>query len=278
MTEREEQPPLNLTETCWPVFDCLINLARQAKFGKLPAPDQVRFQVLSALRDAEDLARRDSVSERLWDDRLKAMMVYLIDYKMLNSEWEGRDYWFDNRFETDPDILGHVEALGGEKFFQDCDEIQKEFEVAERRERRDTQELAELLGLYFICLRLGFKGQFHDRPQELADYTRRLFTRLPAYGTTRTKEMFPEAYRHNQELRVDYKLGLSLTLVLVVLAVIVSTALFTFRLAWNQAVVDLRKVADDPNWSAVEAPPRDSPQAAVPAGTGPRSETSGAMQ
>jgi len=257
MTEREEQVPVRLTEVCWPVFDCLLNLGRQAKYGTLPPPDQVRYQVLTALRDAEDLARRDPVSERIWDDRLKAMMVYLIDYKMLNSEWPGRDFWFDNRFETDPGILDHVEALGGEKFFADCDEIQKEYELAERRERRDRHELAEQLALYFICLRLGFKGQYHDRPQELADYTRRLFTRLPAYATTRSKEMFPDAYRHNQEVKVDYKLGMSLTLVLVILVVIVVTALVTFRAAWYRAVRDIEQVAT--TWMSGEPPPATAP-------------------
>ena len=259
MTERDEQVSVRLTEVSWPVFDCLLNLGRQAKYGALPPPDQVRYQVLTALRDAEDLARRDPASERIWDDRLKAMLVYLIDYKMLNSDWAGREFWFDNRFETDPGILDHVEALGGEKFFEDCNEIQKEYELAERRERRDKYELAELLALYFICLRLGFKGQYHDRPQELADYTRRLFMRLPAYATTRSKEMFPDAYRHNQELKVDYKLGMSLTLVVIILAVIVGTALITFRAAWYRAVHDIEQVAT--TWVPADAPPAPAPSA-----------------
>jgi type IV/VI secretion system ImpK/VasF family protein len=256
MSERDEQPQLRLTELCWPVFDCLLNLGRQAKYGALPPPDNVRYQLLAALRDAEDLARREPTTERLWNDRLKAMMVYLVDYRMLNNEWEGREYWFDNRFETDPGILDHVEALGGEKFFVDCDEIQREFEVAERRQRRDSQELAELLNLYFICLRLGFKGQYHDRPQELADYTRRLFSRLPAYATTRGKEMFPDAYRHNQEIKVDYKLGLSLTLVLIVLAVVVGGSLATFRWAWHNAVDEIHRQATNP-WEPPAAPAGD---------------------
>ncbi|MEW6199318.1 MAG: DotU family type IV/VI secretion system protein [Planctomycetota bacterium] len=258
MTERDDAPAVRLTEVCWPVFDCLINLSRQFQHGASPPPDQTRYEVLTALRDAEDLARRDPIAERLWDERVKAMMVYLIDYRMLNTDWPGRDYWFDHRFETDPNILDHVEALGGEKFFEDCDEMQKEYELAERRDRRDKQELAELLGLYFICLRLGFKGQYHDRPQELADYTRRLFTRLPAYATTRGKEMFPETYRHTQEVKVDYKLGMSLTLVLLILVIVIGASLLTFRGAWSKAVGDIAKVAEQ--WhptAAVTAPPAE---------------------
>jgi len=251
MTTADEATPLRLTEICWPVFDYLINLARQIHHGSPPPPDQVRYEMLSALRDAEDLARRDPQAERIWNDHLKAMLVYLIDYKLLNTAWQGRDYWFENRFETDPGILDHVEALGGEKFFQDCDEVQREYEVAERRERRDTHELAELLNLYFICLRLGFRGQYHDRPQELADYTRRLFSRLPAYATTRGKEMFPEAYKHNQELKVDYKLGMSLALVLVILGVVVAVALGTFRIAWYRETAEIARAAQA--WDQPEA-------------------------
>jgi type VI protein secretion system component VasF len=261
-SEAQEAGALRLTEVCWPVFDFMINFGRHAKFGTVPAPDQVRFEALAALRDAEDIARRDPVSERIWEDRLKAMMIYLIDYKMLNNDWPGRDFWFDHRFETDVEILNHVEALGGEAFFKDCDEMQKEYELAERRDRRDKQELAEQLNLYFICIRLGFMGQYHDRPQELADYTRRLFTRLPAYGTTRGKEMFPEAYRHNQEAKVDYKLGMSLTLVLMMVVVIVGVSLGTFRVAWHRAVSDIQHEADNSRtWTSAE-PPAAAPAAA----------------
>lgn len=232
-----------LTQACWPVFEFVTNFVRQCKRGVVPPPEQVRYEAISALRDAGELARDDPATERAWDDRVKAMMVYMIDYLMLNSNWDGRDFWFDSRLETDPDVLNAVEPLGGEKFFEDCDYIQKEYELAERRDRRDKYELGEQLGLYFICLRLGFKGQYHDRPQELADYTRRLFTRLPAYATTRAKEMFPEAYQHNQEIKVDYRLGVSLTIVLIIFACIVGASMLTFRLAWSNAVAGIRSSA-----------------------------------
>ena len=242
-TEPRERTSGRLTEVCWPVFESVTNFVRQLKYGTAPAPEQVRFEALSALRDAEDLARDDVVTERGWEDRVKAMMVYFIDYKMLNTDWEGRDYWFDHRFETDSDVLNEVESLGGDKFFEECDRIQKEYELAERRDRRDKDELAEQLSLYFICLQLGFKGRYEDRPQELSDYTRRLFMRLPAYTSTRSKEMFGDAYRHNQEHKVNYKLGMSLTMVLLVFAILVGASLGTFRVAWNRAVDEIGAAA-----------------------------------
>lgn len=239
-TENRSRP---LTEVCWPVFEFITHFGRQRKHGTLPAPDAARFEALSALRDAEELARDDPITERAWHDRVHAMMVYLLDYKMLNTQWEGRDFWIDHLMEIDPQILDHTEALGGDLFFDNCDELQKEYELAERRDRRDKDELADQLSLYFICLRLGFKGRYHDRPQELADYTRRLFSRLPAYASTRGKEMFPEAYRHNQELKVDYKLGMSMTIVLIVFAAIIGVSLVTFDFAWDHAVTEIRENA-----------------------------------
>ncbi len=238
-----EQAAHRLTETAWPVFEFLINFARQVKHGHVPAPEQVRFEALTAMRDAEDIAREDPATERCFNDRIKAMLSYLIDYKMLNTTWAGQSYWFDNRFETDPEVLNHVESLGGDKFFEDCDELQKEYEVAERRDRRDKNELAEMLNLYFVALRLGFKGRYHDRPQELADYTRRLYSRLPAYASTRTKEMFPEAYEHLAEVRVDYRLGMSLGVVAGILIGLIVVSLITFRIAWQSAVGDIEAAA-----------------------------------
>lgn len=248
MTETIDRPALKLTAACWPVFEFLTNFVRQVQHSAVPAPDQVRYEALSALRDAEDLARNEPASERAWQDRIKAMVVYLLDYKMINTNWAGANYWFDNPFETDPTVLDHPQAIGGEEFFRDCDELQREYELAERRDRRDKHELAEQLSLYFVCLRLGFRGQYHDRPQELADYTRRLFTRLPAYAATRAKEMFPEAYQHNQEYKINYNLGMSLSVVLVTFVVIVAVSIFAFRTAWGRAVGDIAKVAGQ--WAA----------------------------
>ena len=243
MTEAAAQTSQQLTEACWPVFEFVTNFVRQIKYETVPEAEQVRYEALSALRDAEDIARGDPLCERAWHDRIHEVLVYLLDYKMINTNWKGRAYWLDNPFEVDPAVLNHPQALGGEDFFAKCDELQREYETAERRDRRDKDELAEQLNIFFVCLRLGFKGMFHDRPQELADYTRRLFTRLPAYAATRTKEMFPEAYRHNQELRVDYKLGMRVTVVLVCLVFVVVTWFAATKIAWRGMVGDISAAA-----------------------------------
>lgn len=244
MSETTQRPALHLTEACWPVLEFVTNFDRQVKHGSTAPADQVRFEALSALRDAEDLARDDPVTERLWHDHVRPMMVYLIDYKMLNTDWEGCDYWSAQPFETDPNVLDHPQALGGEDFFTKCDELQREYELAERRDRHDKDELAELLTLFFVCLRLGFKGQYHDRPLELGDYTRRLFSRLPGYARTRDERMFPDAYRHNQEMKVNYNIGMRLTIFLAIFAGILCIAFVTFWVSWDVAVGEIADAAE----------------------------------
>lgn len=244
----------HLLEACWPVFEFVTNFGRQIKHGSAPAGEQVRYEALSALRDSEELARDEPLTEQAWTDRIKAILVYLVDYTMINTDWDGRLYWLDNPFETDRTILDHAQALGGEEFFSTCDELQREYELADRRDRRDKDELAAQLSVYFVCLRLGFKGQYHDRPQELGDYTRRLFTRLPAYASTRAKDMFPEAYRHNQEVRVNYNLGMKLTVVLALLAIVVGGYLMGSHFAWQSAVSELKQAATN-----IESDPTGTP-------------------
>lgn len=239
MDEQATAAQPRLSEICWPVFDVLIGFDRQVRSGEAPDAEQVRYELVHALGDAEDLARRDPTADRLWERRVKQMLVYLIDYKLLNSEWPGREYWWNHLFQTDPEILGEIEALGGEKFFQECDEVQKDYDLASSRHRADAAELGDLLALYYICLRLGFKGRYHDQPQELAEYTRRLFTRLPAYARTRETRIFGDQY--NPVIRPrPVPPGMAVTMLLLIAVVVVVAIGTSFRLAWKSATKEIQ--------------------------------------
>lgn len=240
----ETGPAYILTQACWPIIEYVLHFSRQVKHGGIDSPEQVRFEALAAFRTAEEMAREDSTAEKLWFDYAKAMMAYFVDYKFVLTDWSGKDFWFDNRFELDPQVLGHNEALGGDKFFEDCDEVQKTYDEASRRERPDRHAHAELLNLYFACLRLGFKGRYEDNPHQLNDYTRQLFARLPGNALTRGKEMFPETYRHNQELKVDYQLGVKLSIVLTTFALIIGAWLLTSKFLWDSKVKTIQNVAE----------------------------------
>jgi len=238
-----ETSSYGLTQACWPVFEFVIHFKRQVRYGGLANSDQIRFEARQAFRSAEEIARDDPSVERLWHEKAKAMMTYFVDYMMINTQWDGRETWLNNPLELDRDFLDHTETLGGEHFYNDCDEIQREYEQAERRDRRDKHELGELLSLYFTCLRLGFKGKYDGFPNELADYTRRLYSKLPGYSATRGKEMFPETYKHVEEVKVDYKLGVSLVIVLTCFLVVIGSWALASRLLWGSAVREIGESA-----------------------------------
>jgi len=240
---QEESSSYQLTQACWPIFEFVIHFKRKLRYGGLADGDQVKFEARQAFRTAEEIARDDPAVERLWHEKAKAMMTYFVDYMMINTEWEGREAWVNNPLELDRDFLDHTETLGGEHFFNDCDEVQREFEQADRRDRRDKYDLAELLSLYFTCLRLGFKGKYDGFPNELTDYTRRLYSKLPAYAATKGKEMFPEAYKNVEEVKVDYKLGISLVIVLTCFFIVVISWTVASYVLWNNAVKDIERAA-----------------------------------
>lgn len=242
---QDESSSYRLTQACWPVFEFVIHFKRKLKYGGLADGDQVKFEARQAFRTAEEIARDEPAVERLWHEKAKAMMTYFVDYMMINTEWDGRPSWQNNPLELDRDFLDHNEALGGEFFYNDCDEVQREFEQADRRDRRDKYDLAELLSLYFTCLRLGFKGKYDGFPNELTDYTRRLWSKLPAHAATRGREMFPEAYKNVEEVKVDYKLGISLIVVLVCFAIVFGAWAITSHVMWNSAVDKIKTAADN---------------------------------
>ena len=86
--------------------------------------------------------------------------------------------------------------------------------------------------------------------------------------------MFPEAYQHNQELKVDYRLGVSLTIVLIVFASIVGASMLTFRLAWNNAVGTIRAKSED--WAQGRIAPVNPQEASKSATSGGSAAAGGA--
>jgi type VI secretion system protein ImpK len=73
--------------------------------------------------------------------------VAFLDESVLNSSDSMFSEW--HRRPLQEEIFG--EFLGGERFFQNLDELQRE---------ADSEELADVLEVYLLCLALGFQGQY----------------------------------------------------------------------------------------------------------------------
>lgn len=74
-------------------------------------------------------------------------VIAFLDESVLNSPDPMFSEW--HRRPLQEEIFG--EFLGGERFFQNLDEIHRQ---------PDSEELADLLEVHLLCLALGFQGQF----------------------------------------------------------------------------------------------------------------------
>ncbi|MBK8915832.1 MAG: DotU family type IV/VI secretion system protein [Phycisphaerales bacterium] len=240
-----------LSKACWPVFAATIQVARQVRAGQELRPESVRAQILAAFREAEDTVRADGDAERAWIERIRAMMTYFVDRRMVHLEWPGRHYWLEHRLETSKDGLAHPQALGGNLFFRDCNELRQLHDTASRMKRDDAPLLAEQLGLYYTCMRLGFAGELEA--EALEDYARQIYLMLPGQRDLRDDRLFPESYAHTVDRPAQYDLHTPLVLVLSVFAVLLIGSVVAYQIAWRSATGAIQTAAQTWDQAAAEA-------------------------
>lgn len=233
---------LLLTQACWPVLATTINVARQVRAGHEPRPESVRAQILASFRDAEDLVRNEPAVERAWLERTRAMLMYFVDRRMVHLEWQGRHFWLEHRLETSRDGLAHPQALGGNLFFQDCNELKQLYDNASRMKREDAPLLAEQLGLYYTCMRLGFAGEMEA--DALEDYARQVYLMLPGLRELRDDRLFAEAYAHTVDRPARYDLRTPLLLIITVFCVLLIGTVVAYQIAWRSATAVIREAAE----------------------------------
>jgi type VI secretion system protein ImpK len=126
------------------VFTAVVRL-RYNRQAVLDA-DTFRAQMRQALRVAEQEARNRGASAEDVKQVIFAVVAFL-DESVLTS----RNPVFVNwpRLPLQAELFGH--QLAGEIFFQ---ELQKSLN------RSDSQETADLLEVYYLCMLLGFKGRY----------------------------------------------------------------------------------------------------------------------
>ncbi|MCC6359087.1 MAG: DotU family type IV/VI secretion system protein [Phycisphaerales bacterium] len=181
----------------------LVGFQRRVEDGESVNYHDTRAEVLSLLND---LDRQSHSEPGLWENWVKARvpLVYLIDEVMiLNCNWPYKQEWANECLEVA--LLGHPEALGGENFYRECDEALKELETAERHERHDRRAKCEIVMVYYVALQTGFKGRYALDLDAWREYRGHVFSKLPAYAQTRTKELVPEADDHTVVIDPNYE-------------------------------------------------------------------------
>ena len=225
------------------VFLYLIAFQRRVEDGESPSYEDTRAEVLSLLSGLDE---RSHGEPGLWDIWTKARipLVYLVDEVMiLNCPWAYRNEWANECLEVT--LLGHPEALGGENFYKECDEALRELESAERHERHDLRSQVELVMICYVALQTGFKGRYALDLDAWREYKGHVFSKLPAYAQTRTKELFPEADDHTIKLNPNYEPVMRLLYVFIGLALLVALYFGASCSYWYDMVDELETYAAD---------------------------------
>ncbi|MCZ2151205.1 MAG: type IVB secretion system protein IcmH/DotU [Bryobacterales bacterium] len=130
------------------VFQELITVIERMRSNRQPVTDAAAFrhQVREALKTGDAEARRRGYTAEDIQLAIFAVVAFL-DETILNLRWPAFADW--PRQPLQEELFGH--HIAGEIFFQNLQALLG---------RNDSQELADLLEVYQICLLLGFAGRY----------------------------------------------------------------------------------------------------------------------
>ncbi len=159
----------------WLCADAL-NLAAQLNTAvDLPTPDVFR-QRIDHLFDTMRRSKPPTIALQDVNDAVYALAAF-IDEQVLRSPWQGRQQWMARPLQ----LIYFGESTAGEGFFQRMQALQSD---ASR---------SHVLEVYYLCLALGFQGQYAMADKELAaiqaDVAQTVARRLPP-----TEQLSPHGY------------------------------------------------------------------------------------
>jgi len=130
------------------VFQELITVIERMRSGRQNVPDAASFRhhVREILKSSDQEARRRGYSAEDIQLAIFAVVAFL-DETILNLRWPAFADW--PRQPLQEELFGH--HIAGEIFFQNLQALLG---------RNDSQDLADLLEVYQICMLLGFAGRY----------------------------------------------------------------------------------------------------------------------
>ncbi len=162
------------------LFQYVCRLNRAAKTDAHPDYARVRNEVKSLL---DDVVRSASADVRLLNQarKLELPIVFFVDNVICTSRLKFAAQWVDNRLANERN-----ELAGDERFF----------DFLEQDLADTSEEAAERLAVYYVCLGLGFTGMYVGRPDQIRKYIEQIFPRVRQWidNDPRAK-ISDEAYR-----------------------------------------------------------------------------------
>ncbi len=172
---------MKLLDTYEDLFQYICRLNRVAKTQAHPEYARVRSEIKELLSQSGRNAMSDvQLSNQI--KRLELPMIFFVDNLICTSRLKFAAQWAENRLAKDRN-----ELAGDERFF----------DLLEADLGDTSEEAAERLAVYYVCLGLGFAGMYQGQPDKIRWYMEQIFPRVRQWidNDPRTK-ISEEAYRH----------------------------------------------------------------------------------
>jgi len=159
-------------------FLSLVGQFRQAEYRHQLIADE--FQVL--VRSQFELVERQLTQKNITPENIrlaKYCLAAFFDELVMLSDWSGRLTWMSRTLQW----LYFGEHAAGEGFFTKLAEI-----------RQQGIEKLDLLELYYLCLQMGFEGQYRvHQPERLTVLVTELKNTIHRYRNLESTDLTPDA-------------------------------------------------------------------------------------
>ena len=239
---------LQLTE---PLFQYICRLNRIARRGGAPKPvGETTFVArtpqgaAAAIRGAnldnvvarseikalfEDMMSKASTDARLSQQarKIELPLIFLVDSMISESSLPFAAEWNQNRLAYD-----RQELAGDEKFFDLLDETAKD----------NSEDAAELLAVFYICIGLGFTGIYFKQPEFLRKTMLSIAPRIRhLVENDQNAKICPEAYEKVDTRNLVQPPGSRMLLVGLVFACFTLAVLISYVVMYRMASTNLNQ-------------------------------------
>ena len=196
-----------------PVFQCVVDLQERLDQGESPTLQAERDRILTVLAEAERKAGASS-SQLAHDFELaRRALVYWIDEVLISSRWDHAIEWKQHILEWDI----YQERLRADQFYEFAHEA-------------ETLAGTDPLETFFLCVALGFRGRYVDRPKELELWAERVYNRTVAGSHQPDKFMADDSDRNAPLQPLSGKSVLLATSLLVSVTALATLACFVLAI------------------------------------------------
>lgn len=167
---------MNLFDLTHDWFACIRLVAREGKNFQVTAAE-MKNRLISMMDEMENNSAMDADLRRSFEEVRYALIVFA-DEVLNTSDWSEAGSWAGDRIE----MHYYQTMVGGEKFYADLDEARK------------SRVEPDILGVFYLCIALGFKGIYFSNADQLRSIQMELCNSIPQRLNSRMEDLFPEAY------------------------------------------------------------------------------------